>query len=67
MKSIVELIDELKRLDDIGFVGRFELVSLDQAHSRKLDFDNWLRRCVPPRQQFADIKEAWSRYEKSFG
>jgi hypothetical protein len=38
MKSIVELIDELKGLDDIGFAGRFKLVSLDQAHSRKLDF-----------------------------
>jgi hypothetical protein len=67
MKSIVELIDELKGLDDIGFAERFKLVSLDQAHSRKLDFDNWLRRNVPPRQQFVDMKEAWNRYEKSFG
>ena len=67
MKSIVELINELKGMDDLGFAERFELTSLDVAYSVKLDFDNWLRRCVKPDTQFVDLGEAWSRYEKSFG
>ena len=40
---------------------------LDVAYIVKLDFDNWLRRCVEPGRQFVDLKEAWGRYEKSFG
>jgi hypothetical protein len=67
MKSIVELINELKGMDDLGFAERFEITSLDVAYSVKLDFDNWLRRCVGPGRQFVDIREAWHQYEKSFG
>lgn len=67
MKSIVELINELKGVDDLRFAERFELGSLDTAYYRRIDFDNWLRRCVEPSQQFVDIKEAWDQYEKSFG
>jgi hypothetical protein len=67
MKSIVELINELKGIDDLRFADRFELGSLDVAYYRKLDFDNWLRSSVEPGRQFVDIKEAWGQYEKSFG
>jgi hypothetical protein len=67
MKSIVELINELKGMDDLGFAERFELMSLDVAYCVKLDFDNWLRRCVQPGRQFVDMKDAWDLYEKSFG
>jgi hypothetical protein len=67
MKSIVELINEMKGMDDLRFADRFGLASLDAAYYRRIDFDNWLRRCAAPRRQFVDIKEAWSQYEKSFG
>jgi hypothetical protein len=67
MKSIVELINELKGMDDLGFAERFELTSLDAAYSVKLDFDNWLRRCLQPSRRFSSLDEAWSLYDKSFG
>ena len=46
MKSIVELLNELKAIEEFPFAERFHLPSLDAAYHRKLDFDNWLRRCV---------------------
>jgi len=67
MKSIVELINELKGMDDQLFAERFQVESFEVAHNVRLDFDNWLRRCVEPGRQFVNIGEAWSRYEKSFG
>ena len=67
MKSIVELINELKGMDDLRLTERFELGSEDVAHYRRIDFDNWLHRCVEPGRQFVDIQEAWGQYEKSFG
>jgi hypothetical protein len=67
MKSIVELINELKGMDELRFAERFDLGSLDVAYHRRIDFDNWLRRCLEPRRQFVDIQEAWGEYEKSFG
>ena len=67
MKSIVELLNEVKGMDDLRFAERFGMSSLDTAYYRRLDFDNWLRRCVERRRQFVDIKEAWGQYEKSFG
>jgi hypothetical protein len=67
MKSIVELINEVKGMDDLRFAERFELASLDVAYSVRIDFDNWLRKCVQPGRQFVDIQEAWGNYEKSFG
>ena len=48
MKSIVELLNELKTIDELALAERFRLSSLDVARHRKLDFDNWLRRCVEP-------------------
>lgn len=67
MKSIVELLHELKGMDELRLAERFQLSSLDVAHHRRLDFDNWLRRCVEPGRRFAGLEEAWDRYEKSFG
>jgi hypothetical protein len=67
MKSIVELINEMKGMDDLGFAQQFDLASLDVAYHRRIDFENWLRRCIEPGRQFVDIKEAWGQYEKSFG
>ena len=67
MKSIVELINELKEMDVQRFAERFELESQNTAYYRRLDFDNWLRRCVEPRKQFVDLRDAWGQYEKSFG
>ncbi len=67
MKSIVELINELKGMDDLRLADQFELGSLDIAYHRRLDFDNWLRRCVEPGRLFVDICDAWGQYEKSFG
>jgi hypothetical protein len=67
MKSIVELINELKGMDDQLFAERFRIESFEVARNVRHDFDNWLRRCVEPRRQFVDICEAWGQYEKSFG
>jgi hypothetical protein len=55
MKSIVELISELKRMDDLHFADQFGLGSLSVGYHRKLDFDTWLRSYVKPGQQFVDI------------
>jgi hypothetical protein len=67
MKSIVELLNELKGMDELHLAQRFELPSLDVAYHRRLDFDNWLRRCVEPGRRFAGLEEAWKAYEGSFG
>jgi hypothetical protein len=67
MKSIVELIYELKTISEVKFADRFNLLTLDVAYYRRLDFDNWLRRCVEPDRQFSSIDDAWLQYEKSFG
>ena len=58
MKSIVELLHELKGMDELRLAERFQLSSLDVAHHRRLDFDNWLRRCVWCAR---DNVAAWSR------
>jgi hypothetical protein len=67
MKSIVELLNELKVMDELQLAERFQLSSLDVAYHRRLDFDNWLRRCVEPGRRFAGLEDAWNAYEKSFG
>ena len=67
MKSIVELLNELKAMGEFPFAQRFQLQTLDIAYHRKLDFDNWLRRCIEPVRKFSDMEEAWREYEKSFG
>jgi hypothetical protein len=66
MKSIVELINELKQINDLKLAECFDL-SLDIAYYRRLDFDNWLRRCIDPVKQFTSIDEAWVQNEASFG
>ncbi len=67
MKSIVELINELKGLGDVGVAQRFSLPNLDVAYFTRLDFDHWLRNCLEPGRRFASLDEAWTLYEKSFG
>ncbi len=67
MKSIVELLNELKQMDELTFARRFALATFESAYSRRIDFDSWLRRCVEPGRRFAGIDEAWCIYEKSFG
>jgi hypothetical protein len=67
VKSIVELINELKGMDEMKIAERFHPPCSDVARNQKLDFDNWLRRCVPLDRKFANLDEAWSLYGKSFG
>jgi hypothetical protein len=67
MKSIVELLNELKGMDELCLAERFQLSSLDVAYHRRLDFDNWLRKCLQPGRRFSSLEEAWSLYDKSFG
>jgi hypothetical protein len=43
MKSIVELLNELKRMDESTFARRFALTTFASAYSRRIDFDNWLQ------------------------
>ena len=66
MKSIVELINEVNGMDEQRFAERLDFIIRCRLIVR-LDFDNWLRRCVEPGRQFVDMKEAWDQYEKSFG
>ncbi len=66
MKSIVELLNELKQMDEYALARRFDLPTLASAYSRRLDFDNWLRRCVEPGRRFVGMDDAWAAYEKSF-
>ena len=67
MKCIVELINELKGMDELEVAERFHLLCVDVAYYRRIDFDNWLRRCLQPGRRFASLDEAWSLYDKSFG
>lgn len=67
MQCIVELINELKGLDEQQFAARFSLPNLHVAYHRKHHFDNWLRRCLEPGQEFVNLDEAWDFHEKSFG
>jgi hypothetical protein len=67
VKSIVELINELKGMDEMMLAERFHLQGPNIAYCRRLDFDNWLRRCLQPGRRFASLEEAWTLYDKSFG
>lgn len=67
MKCIVELLNELKQMDELTLARCFRLPTLESAYSRKLDFDNWLRRCVEPGRKFTGMDDAWGAYERSFG
>jgi hypothetical protein len=67
MKCLVELINELKGMDEPEIARRFRLPNTEVTYYRRLDFDNWMRRCLRPGQQFASLDEAWAAYERSFG
>lgn len=65
--SIVELINELKGMEEFRFADRSKLVSADVAYTRRVDFDNWLRKFAEPGRRFVGMDDAWAEYEKSFG
>jgi hypothetical protein len=67
MKCIVELLDELRPLKPFSFAERIRLNDLNSANGQRTDFENWLRRCAPPRRMFADLDEAYGAYIASFG
>jgi hypothetical protein len=67
MKCIVELLDELRPLTPFSFAERINLKELNSANGQRTDFENWLRKCVPPRRQFANLSDAYSAYIASFG
>jgi len=67
MKNIVELINELAPITPFSFSQRFDPADINKGTGQRIDFDNWLHRCVEPRRQFADLEEAYAAYIKSFG
>ena len=67
MKSIVELLDDLRPLTPIAFAQRFDPTDINLGSGQRPDFENWLRRCVEPRRQFPSLDAAYSEYVKSFG
>ena len=67
MKSIVELVNELAPITPFSFAQRFDPTDINSGTGQRIDFDNWLRRCVEPRRQFAGLDDAYAEYVKSFG
>ena len=67
MKCIVELINELAPITPFSFEQRFDPTDVTLGTGQRIDFDNWLRRCVEPRRQFAGLEDAYAEYVKSFG
>jgi hypothetical protein len=67
MKTMVELLYELIPMGPFDFAERVGLADLRAAYGQRLDFENWLRRCLKPGQRFAGIEEAYGQYIKSFG
>ena len=49
------------------FANAVGLDNVNTAHYQKIDFDNWLRRCVTPGRKFVGLQEAYSEHIKSFG
>lgn len=67
MKCLVELLDELRSLTPFSFAQKVKLTNLNSANGQRIDFESWLRRCVTPSRQFADIGDAYAAYIASFG
>jgi hypothetical protein len=67
MKSIVELISELAPITPFSFAQRFDPTDINLGSGQRTDFENWLRRCVAPRRQFASLDDAYEAYVNSFG
>jgi hypothetical protein len=67
MKCIVELLKELAPITPFSFAQRFDPTDINLGAGQRIDFDNWLRRCVEPSRRFADLDDAYAEYIKSFG
>lgn len=67
MLCIVELLNQIIPMSESDFAERVGLDDLTSAHYQRMDFDNWLRRCVTPTRQFMSLNEAYGEYIKSFG
>ena len=67
MKCIVELLKELAPITPLSFAQRFDPADINVGTGQRIDFDNWLRRCVEPRRHFAGLEDAYAEYVKSFG
>ena len=67
MKCIVELLDELRPLSPFSFAQRFDPTDINMGSGQRIDFENWLRRCVEQSRQFAGLDAAHGEYVKSFG
>jgi hypothetical protein len=67
MKCVLELINELAPITPFSFAQRFDPNDINLGTGQRIDFDNWLRRCVEPRRQYASLDDAYAAYVKSFG
>jgi hypothetical protein len=67
MKCVLELINELAPITPFSFAQRFDPTDINLGTGQRIDFDNWLHRCVEPRRQFVSLEEAYDAYVKSFG
>jgi len=66
--SILELINEL---DSLGSYTVYQRFGLDiergvDPEAVRIDFDNWLRRCVKPTAQYDSLEAAYEDYYASF-
>jgi hypothetical protein len=66
MKCVLELINELAPITPFSFAQRFDPNDINLGTGQRIDFDNWLRRCVEPRRQFASLDDAYAACVKSF-
>ena len=67
MKCIVELLDELRQITPSSFAERFDPTDINLGSGQRIDFENWLRRCVEQSRQFLGLDAAYGEYVKSFG
>jgi hypothetical protein len=67
MKSVVELLNELREIGTFAFAQRFRLQTPEAVSATKSDFDNLLRRSVTPGRHFESLEDAYFEYIRSFG
>jgi hypothetical protein len=67
MKCIVKLLDDLRPLTPFAFAQRFDPTDINLGTGQRIDFENWLRRCVEQNRQFSGLDAAYGEYVKSFG
>ncbi len=66
MRCVVELVTELKGMDQPEIARRFRLANTEVTYYRRLDFDNLLRRRLELDRRFTSLEEACAVYERSF-